>query len=196
MGKFWSFSKIGLTTPPPYLIFQKFLNFVLIWKMLIPPSWINFRHFWIWEHIDEGRPPRLTSWKGYWGIFTMKRVKLSASIFPFLGWGLKVTYNSDFFEKLRPPPWVFKCPNLNFRLFCFFSDPPPLLGKKAEIFPFFNYDASPKSCYDSFQGKMFLNLFFDVKSKSIHSNVCNVVFQTKPKFSDSLILNTENHNRI
>ena len=33
--------------------------------------------------------------------------------FSFLGWGLKVTYNSDIFEK-----WVFKCLNLNFRHFC------------------------------------------------------------------------------
>ena len=53
--------------------------------------------------------------------------------FSFLGWGLKVTYNSDFFEKLRPPPWVFKCPNLNFRLFCFFSDPPPYWGKRPKF---------------------------------------------------------------
>ena len=53
--------------------------------------------------------------------------------FSFLGWGLKVTYNSDFFEKLRPPPWVFKCPNLNFRLFCFFSDPPPYWGKSPKF---------------------------------------------------------------
>ena len=28
--------------------------------------------------------------------------------FSFLGWGLKVTYNSDIFEKLRPPPMGFQ----------------------------------------------------------------------------------------
>ena len=28
---------------------------------------------------------------------------------------------SNIFEKLRPPPWVFKCTNLNFRHFCCFS---------------------------------------------------------------------------
>ena len=35
--------------------------------------------------------------------------------FSFLGCGLRGTYNSDIFEKLRPPVWVFKCLNLNFR---------------------------------------------------------------------------------
>ena len=33
-------------------------------------------------------------------------------------------WNLDFFEKFRPPPSVFKSPNLNFRLTFFFYPPP------------------------------------------------------------------------
>ena len=38
----------------------------------------------------------------------------------------------------------FQMSEFEFQTFLFFFwPPPPLLGKKAEIFPFFNYDASP-----------------------------------------------------
>ena len=50
---------------------------------------------------------------------------------------------SDFFEKSRPPPMGFQKSEFEFQTFLFCFLPPPLLGKKAEIFPFFNYDASP-----------------------------------------------------
>ena len=43
---------------------QIFLNFRNIWNMLPPPSQIKFKLFWIWEHIDGGRPPRTDIWKG------------------------------------------------------------------------------------------------------------------------------------
>ena len=66
--------------------------------------------------------------------------------FSFLGWGLNIIYNSDIFEKFRPPLSVFKCPNLNFRHFCFcFWSPPPLFGTLSQIFPLFNYVAYPKN---------------------------------------------------
>ena len=52
-------------------------------------------------------------------------------------------WNLDFFEKFRPPPSVFKSPNLNFRLICLFFDPPPPILEKVQNFPVFNFDASP-----------------------------------------------------
>ena len=61
--------------------------------------------------------------------------------FSFLGWGQKVTYNSDIFEKLRPP-MGFQMSVFEFQTFVFFLTP-PLFWKKSAIFPFFNYDASP-----------------------------------------------------
>ena len=33
----------------------------------------------------------------------IKKGQIKCFNFSFLGWGLKVTYNSDIFEKLRPP---------------------------------------------------------------------------------------------
>ena len=72
--------------------------------------------------------PRTNILKGLLRHIYIEKGQIKCFNFSFLGWGLKVTYNSDFFEKLRPPPSVFKCPNLNLRHFCFFSDPPPYLG--------------------------------------------------------------------
>ena len=127
-------SQKGLTPPPPYRIFETFLNLRLIWKMLTPPSRIKLRH-WFWEHIDGG----------YLGIFTLKRGKLSVLIF-FFRMGSESNLWLRLFWKIEIPPWVFKCPNLNFRHFCFFSyPPPPLFGTLSKIFPFLNYEASPKS---------------------------------------------------
>ena len=60
----------------------------------------------------------------------------------FLGWGLKVTYNSDIFEKLRPP-MRFQMYKFEFQTFLFvFFIPPTLFGTLSQIFPFLNYDAS------------------------------------------------------
>ena len=46
--------------PPPIGYFRLFWISDLFEKCW-PPSRINFRHFWVWKHIDSGRPPRLTS---------------------------------------------------------------------------------------------------------------------------------------
>ena len=128
-GKFWWF--------------QPFLNFRLIGKMLTPYL-INFRHFLIWEHIDCGGTPRINILKVFFRhIYIAKGQIKCFNFFSFLGWGLRVTYNWDIFEKLRPPPSFFKCPNLNLRHFCLFFIPPPLFGTLSQIFLFFNYDASP-----------------------------------------------------
>ena len=70
--------------------------------------------------------------KGLFRHTYIEKGQINCFNFSFLGWGLKVTYNSDIFEKLRaPPPWVFKCLNLNFRRFVFFltSPLPPILEK-------------------------------------------------------------------
>ena len=39
----------------------------------------------------------------------------------------------------------FQMSEFEFQTYLFFVWPPPPMGKKAEIFPFFNYDASPYS---------------------------------------------------
>ena len=63
--------------------------------------------------------------------------------FSFLGLSLRVTYDSDIFEKLRPP-MGFQMSEFEFQtfLFCFFI-PPPHIWDIVPHFPFFNYDASP-----------------------------------------------------
>ena len=74
------------------------------------------------------------------------------------GWGIEgkflslrytPQYISDIFEKFRPPPWVFKCPNLNFRLFFIFFLPPALFLKNSKIFPFLNYEISPNLGFEN-----------------------------------------------
>ena len=70
--------------------------------MLTPPSWIKFRH------IDGGRPPRTDILKElFWYIF-IEKGQIKCFSLSFLGWGLIVTFNSDIFEKLRPPPMGFQ----------------------------------------------------------------------------------------
>ena len=68
-----------------------------------PPSRIIFRYFLILVHIDGVRPPWTDILKGlFWHIYTEKG-QIKCFHFSLLGWGLKVTYDSDLFEKLRPP---------------------------------------------------------------------------------------------
>ena len=119
--------------------------------MLIPPlgSILDIFEF---ENIWWRKTPRTNILKGLLRHIYIEKGQIKCFNFSFLGWGLKVTYNLDIFEKLRPPPWGFKCPNLNFRLFCFFLwPPPPFFGKKSAIFPFFNYDASPKTIISKYE---------------------------------------------
>ena len=50
-------SQIGLTPPPLLSDLWDFFEFETYLKNADPPSRIKLRHFWIWEHIDGGRPP-------------------------------------------------------------------------------------------------------------------------------------------
>ena len=80
--------------------------------------------------------------KGLFRLIYIEKGQIKCFNFSFLGWGLRVTYNWDIFEKLRPPHrfsniWIWD-------IFGFFLIPPPLFGTLSEIFPFFNYDASHK----------------------------------------------------
>ena len=116
-----------------------FLNLRLIWKILTPPIGSIWDIFEFENILMAEEPPGLTSQKGYLGIFTLKRGKLSVFLF-FLGWGLRVTYNSDFFEKFgfsNVRIWIWD-------IFVFFLTPPPPFGTLSQIFLFLNYDASPK----------------------------------------------------
>ena len=74
---------------------------------------------------------------GYWGILHWKWAKYVIS-FTFLGWGLRVVYNSDSFEKSRPHPGFKKFLNLIWKFF----GPLPI-GKYVWIFLYFSFDASP-----------------------------------------------------
>ena len=50
------------------------------------------------------RPPPLElGLKGLLRHIYIEKDQIKCFNFSFLGWGLKVTYNSDIFEKLRPP---------------------------------------------------------------------------------------------
>ena len=86
------------------------------------------------EKILMAEDPRANILKGLLRHIYVEKGQLKCFNFSFLGWGLKVAYNLDIFEILRPPPWVFKYPNLNFRHFCCFS--PPNL-EKLQNFPVF-----------------------------------------------------------
>ena len=60
-------SQIGFA-PPPLSDIWDFFEFETYLKNADPPSRINFKHFWIWEHIDGGILHGVTSEKGYLGI--------------------------------------------------------------------------------------------------------------------------------
>ena len=49
-------------------------------------------------------PPGFTSQKSYLGI---EKVQIKCFNFSILGWGLRVTYNSEIFQKFSPPPMGF-----------------------------------------------------------------------------------------
>ena len=69
--------------------------------MLNPPlgsilDFLNLRTY-RWQKM-----PRATILKGLLRHIYIEKDQMKCFIF-FLGWGLKVTYNLDIFEKLRPP---------------------------------------------------------------------------------------------
>ena len=96
--------------------------------MLTTPSRIEFRHFWTWEQIVGGRTPRTDILKGLFRQIYIEKGPIKCFNFSFLRLGLRLTYNSDIFEKLRPPPIGFQMSEFEFQtfLFCFFIPPPPI----------------------------------------------------------------------
>ena len=93
----------------------------------------NTRYCLDWKMLT----PRTNILKGLLRHIYIEKGQIKCFIFSFFGLGLKVTYNLDFFEKFRPPPSVFKSPNLNFRLICFFFNPPTPISDKVRNFPVF-----------------------------------------------------------
>ena len=118
-------SQIGLTPPPPgyFRLFWISDLFEKCWSPLSDQfqTFLNLRTYW-WR-----KTPWTNILKGLFRHIYIEKGQIKCFNISFLGWGLKVTYNSDIFEKLRPPPWIFKCPNLNFRHF--FLTRPPYFGK-------------------------------------------------------------------
>ena len=111
MGKFWTFSKKGY--------FRLFWISDLFEKCWPPISdqfqtFLNLRTYWWWK------TPQTNILKGLLRHIYIEKGQIRRFNLSFLGWGLKVTYYSDIFEKLRPsPPWVFKIPKWKSGLFCF-----------------------------------------------------------------------------
>ena len=71
------------------------------------PSRIKLWHFQF-ENILMAEDPRTDTLKGLFRHIYIKKGQIQCFNFSFFGWGLRVTYNSDIFEKLRSPPWGFK----------------------------------------------------------------------------------------
>ena len=53
---------------------------------------------WIWEHIDA-EYPRTNILEGLFRHIYIEKGQIKCFNFSFLGWGLKVTYNSDIFKQ-------------------------------------------------------------------------------------------------
>ena len=102
--KIWEKFEIRLA-PPPRII-QNFLNFRTFWKLPTPPP-------------PLGSNSELFEFQTF-----LIKVKLQTT--------LSNNWNSDIFEKLRPPPRFFKFPNWNWEFSSVFLTPP--LG----IFPKFS----------------------------------------------------------
>ena len=58
-GARWSWVRGGIIIKKTDI--SDFFEFQTYLKNADPPFRSNFRHFLIWEHIDDGRPPGLTS---------------------------------------------------------------------------------------------------------------------------------------
>ena len=105
---------------------------------MLPPPLGSISDIFEFENILMTEDPRgPSSEKGHWHIY-IKKGQMKCFNLIFLGWGLKVTYNSNIFKKLRPPPG-FKCPKLNFRFLVVFA-PSPILEN---VQNFRVYEASP-----------------------------------------------------
>ena len=61
--------------------------------------------------------PRTNILKGLLRHIYIEKGQIKCFTFSFLGRGLKVTYNLDIFEKMRPPPGFSKFPDWNWDFF-------------------------------------------------------------------------------
>ena len=112
--------------PPPLSDIWDFFEFETYLKNADPPSRINLRHFWIWEHIDGGRTPRINILKGLFRHIYIEKGQIKCFNFSFLGWDLRVTYHSDIFEKLGPSNGVSNVQIWISDIFVCFLSPPPI----------------------------------------------------------------------
>ena len=72
--------------------------------MLTPPLGSIWDIFEFENILMAEEPPRINILKGLFRHIYIEKGQIKCCFFSFLGWGLKVTYNLDIFEKLRPPP--------------------------------------------------------------------------------------------
>ena len=82
-------SELYITLRHPCQIILKFKKF---WIIRSEGGSGIIRNFLIWEHIY-----------GLLRHVFIEKGQIKCFNFSFLGWGLRVTYSSDIFEKLRPP---------------------------------------------------------------------------------------------
>ena len=126
-----TFSQIGLT-PPPIGYFRLFWISDLFEKCWPPLSdqfqtFLNLRTYW-WR-----KTPRTNILKELFRHIYIEKGQIKCFNFSFLGWGLKVTYNSDIFEKLRPPHGFSNVRIWISDFFVFFLTPPPYWGKRPKF---------------------------------------------------------------
>ena len=86
--------------------------------MLTPPlgSILDIFEF---ENILMAEDPRTNILKGLLRHIHIEKGQIKCSNFSFLGWGLRVIYNSDIFEKSRPTPLGFKSSQIENVIFLF-----------------------------------------------------------------------------
>ena len=94
-----------LSLPPPIGYFNLFEFQTYLKTADPPPSPLgSISDIFEFENILlMAEDPQTNILKGLFRHIYIKEGQIKCFILSFLGWGLKVTYNSDIFEKLRPP---------------------------------------------------------------------------------------------
>ena len=70
---------------------------------MVTPTFGSILDIFEFENILMAEDPPANILKGLLRHIYIEKGQIKCFNFSFLGWGLKVTYNSDIFEKLRPP---------------------------------------------------------------------------------------------